>query len=50
MFNARAGVRLTERADLTVAVENMSDKLYRAFGARHDGPGVNFIVAVNIRW
>jgi hemoglobin/transferrin/lactoferrin receptor protein len=40
LFDLRFGIQLTEKALINVGVENLLDRQYRAFGSRHDGPGL----------
>jgi len=50
LFSFRGGVRLSENADLTVGVENLTNELYRVKDSRIDGPGTNVVVALEVRF
>ena len=42
-FDLRVGATLWNRLRLTAGVENIFDKNYRWYGARHDAPGATFL-------
>ena len=50
ILGARAGVALTDRLELTVLSENLTDRNYRWHGSGVDGPGINAQVRVGYRF
>jgi len=50
IFNARFGFRLTDWSDITLAVENLTDKKYRAMDSRMDASGLNFLAALTVHF
>jgi len=50
VLNVRGGLDLRKDLSLTVAVENLTDKKYRAAHSRMDSPGVNFLTSVTYRF
>ncbi len=50
ILHVRYGIDLTERSSLTLLVENLLDRNYRAHGSGIDGPGVHVQVHYKIRF
>jgi outer membrane receptor protein involved in Fe transport len=50
IFNLRGRVKLSENATLSLGIENLTDKKYRVKDSRIDGPGLNFVVALDIKF
>ncbi len=48
VFTLRGGVKVNDRVSVSLAVENLSDRLYRVKDSRIDAPGINFVAAVDI--
>jgi hemoglobin/transferrin/lactoferrin receptor protein len=42
LWDLRIGMQVSEKAAVTIGIDNLFDKKYRAFGDRHDGPGFTF--------
>ena len=49
-LNLRGGYRVTERSQVVVTLENLTDKNYRFHGSGLDSPGVNLQVSYRIRF
>ncbi|HEX5137466.1 MAG TPA: TonB-dependent receptor [Planctomycetota bacterium] len=47
LWDLRVGVQVTEKATVTIGIDNLFDKKYRAFGDRHDGPGFTFLCGIS---
>ena len=45
-FDLRAGAEISSKVRLTLALENLTDKKYRAYGARINGSGRTFIASL----
>ncbi len=50
VLSMRTGYRVTKNADLTFAIENMTDEDYRIHGSGINEPGRNFIFSLEIRF
>jgi len=50
VFNVRGGLDLMKDLSLTVAVENLTDKKYRAAHSRMNAPGINFLTSLTYRF
>lgn len=50
VFSWRGGVRLSKDADLTIAVENLTNRLYRVKDSRIDASGTNVVAALEVRF
>lgn len=50
IFTARGGVRINDAADFTLAIQNVTDKLYRVKDSRINAPGVNVVAALEVRF
>jgi len=50
VFSLRGGVRLSENANLTVGIENLTNELYRVKDSRIDAPGTNVVAALEVRF
>ncbi|MDQ7778870.1 MAG: TonB-dependent receptor [Planctomycetota bacterium] len=48
VYTLRGGVNLWEDADLSVSVENITNKDYRVLGSGQNEPGTNFIVSFDV--
>ena len=48
--NLRAGLRLTDHLDVTLAVMNALDRNYRIHGSGVDAPGINAFAAVSVSY
>lgn len=48
LFNLRGGLRVTANATLYLGLENFTDEDYRVKDSRIDGPGINFIVGLDV--
>ncbi|MEW6744476.1 MAG: TonB-dependent receptor [Planctomycetota bacterium] len=48
LFDLRGGVELSKSTSLTLAVENLTDKRYRAAHSRMDAPGINFLASIDV--
>lgn len=48
VFDLRGGHRLSQNIELTLAVENLTDKKYRKAHSRWDEPGLNFLTGLTI--
>ena len=49
-LNVRGGVKLSDRAALTLGAYNLSDKRYRYHGSGIDAPGLNVVAGVELRF
>lgn len=49
-LNLRGGYRLGERSEVTVILENVTDRNYRVHGSGVDGPGFNLQVGYSFRF
>lgn len=49
VFSLRGGVRFGERAEFTLAVENLTDKKYRRAHSRWDEPGANVLLGMTVK-
>jgi len=49
-FNIHSGYKLNENTTLTLGVENLTDKKFRVKDSRIDGPGINFVVGLEVRF
>ncbi len=49
-LNLNAGIRLTERSSLNLAVRNVLDTNYRVHGSGIDSPGINVYLGYNIQF
>ncbi len=49
-LNLRGGYRLGERSEVTVILENLADRNYRAHGSGVDAPGLNLQVGYSFRF
>jgi outer membrane receptor protein involved in Fe transport len=47
LWDVRIGVRVSDKATVTMGVDNLFDKKYRAFGDRHDGPGFTVLCSLS---
>ncbi|MBN2492860.1 MAG: TonB-dependent receptor, partial [Planctomycetes bacterium] len=50
VLDLRGGVNVSERAAVTLAVENLTNKKYRTAHSRMDAAGINFQVALDVRF
>ena len=48
LFDVRIGIQVTEKALVTLGVDNLLDRQYRAFGDRHDGPGLTVVCSLSM--
>ena len=50
LLDVRGGVALGKGVSLTGALENLTDKKYRAAHSRWDGPGINFLTTLEVKF
>ncbi|MFH2002663.1 MAG: TonB-dependent receptor [Planctomycetota bacterium] len=48
ILNLRGGVELSKNVSLAMAVENLTDKAYRAAHSRMNSPGINFVASLDV--
>ena len=48
IVNLRGGRRIGEGTTLYLGVENLTDRAYRIKDSRIDGPGINFVVGLDV--
>lgn len=48
VLDLRAGINVSEKARLILAVENLTDKKHRSAHSRMDAPGINFIASLEV--
>ncbi len=48
MLSVRGGINVTKATTLTLAIENLTDKKYRAAHSRWDAVGINFIASIEV--
>ncbi len=50
VYNLRGGLRITDQATVTLAIENLTDRKYRVKDSRIDAPGIDVVTALNIEF